>query len=369
MKGQAECRVREIKGDMQDERDLPGKGAGESMKNLVLPDNTVVRTALCMACVVIVVAGMKAAAPLLNMIFLGWLLAQAISPFLLWMIAKRVPSNIAIGVSVVAMSGVSIGVASLLGYSISGLIRNLPAYQTALMNVHASVMGMLEMRGVETAGFQPVDIFNLEKAFPYIQEGLRYVGQFIGNTILILVIAAVLLYEFGKPSKIEKRLSISDNPVISFVHDASRDMKRFIILFGGAGLVQALAYFLILLMVGVDYAIVWAGLFFITNFIPGVGCLLAALPPILISLLDLGPKAAVIVAVSYLAVNALFDYIIKPKLIGVELDISIFLILMSVIFWTWVLGPAGTILAVPLTLFIKNLLDAYSRQNAIALDT
>jgi AI-2 transport protein TqsA len=87
------------------------------------------------------------------------------------------------------------------------------------------------------------------------------------------------------------------------------------------------------------------------------------IPPFVLALLEFGWTKAIIVVVGYIVINNIVDVVVKPKLMKQGLDISILLIFLSLMFWTWVLGTLGTILAVPLTLLIKRVLIEFSEES------
>ncbi len=118
---------------------------------------------------------------------------------------------------------------------------------------------------------------------------------------------------------------------------------------------QAIANVLLLTILGVDFPITWGVLFFFLNFIPTLGFLLALIPPVIVAFIESGWKIALVVIIGYWVFNFVGDNIIKPRFMKRGLNISFLMIILSLIFWGWVLGSAGVVLAVPLTLAIKNL--------------
>lgn len=108
--------------------------------------------------------------------------------------------------------------------------------------------------------------------------------------------------------------------------------------------------YLLLKLEGVDFPVLWGMLACILNFIPNIGSLLAAVPPILLALVQFGPGQAVITAIAFLAVNTVIGNIIEPKVMGIGVGLSSLVVLLSLVFWAWVLGPVGMFLSVPLTM-------------------
>jgi AI-2 transport protein TqsA len=106
---------------------------------------------------------------------------------------------------------------------------------------------------------------------------------------------------------------------------------------------------------------------FLFNYIPNVGYLIALVPPMLMALIEFGLVKAVIVFVGYAVINNFFDMVIGPRYLGKGLDLSTLVTFLAVIFWTWVLGPIGAFLALPLTVMIKKLLlESYEETGLLA---
>ena len=116
---------------------------------------------------------------------------------------------------------------------------------------------------------------------------------------------------------------------------------------------------------GVPGAFVWAVLAFVTNFIPNVGFVIGVIPPALIALLEGGPGLMVAVIVVYSVINFLIQSVIQPRVVGDKVGLSPTLTFLSLVFWTWVIGPLGALLAVPLSLLTKALLVEADPRSAL----
>ena len=106
-------------------------------------------------------------------------------------------------------------------------------------------------------------------------------------------------------------------------------------------------------LMGVDYAVLWGFLAFLLNFIPNIGSIIAAVPAVLMTLLQLGGGSAVSVAIIFLAVNMLIGNVIEPRVMGRGVGLSSLVVFLSLVFWGWLLGPVGMLLSVPLTMLVK----------------
>jgi predicted PurR-regulated permease PerM len=109
-------------------------------------------------------------------------------------------------------------------------------------------------------------------------------------------------------------------------------------------------------LLGVPLPLVWGLLSFITNYIPNIGFVIGLIPPALLALLDGGPKLMLLVILVYSVINVVLQEFIQPKFVGDAVDLSVTLTMLSLVFWTFVLGPLGALLAIPLTLLAKALI-------------
>jgi hypothetical protein len=138
---------------------------------------------------------------------------------------------------------------------------------------------------------------------------------------------------------------------------------------GGIGLLQSTACVILLVVLRVYFSITWGVLFFFLNFIPTLGFLLALIPPVIVAFLESGWEIALVVVIGYYVFHVAGEYIIRPRFMEKGFDISILTLMLSLIFWTWVLGPAGAVLAVPLTLAVTNLVTQYASEPGPRGDT
>jgi AI-2 transport protein TqsA len=145
------------------------------------------------------------------------------------------------------------------------------------------------------------------------------------------------------------------DPVAALAHFAE-GARGYMGVSAGFGLIVAVIDGVVLQIMGVPGAFVWAVLAFVTNFIPNIGFLIGVSPPALIALLDSGPGQMVAVIVIYTVINFVIQSVIQPRVVGDTVGLTAMLTFLSLVFWTWVVGPLGAILAVPLTLLTKALL-------------
>jgi len=243
---------------------------------------------------------------------------------------------------------------ALFSLSTARLADRLPIYQARLTAVRDNIMTFLTGRGVDVtqiAAFQPLDPNQILAKARILLGSL---ASALGTSILVVLIAAVVLYEVTE-ARVQSKGGERPGTLAARFDEVTGQSRQFIALTGLAGLLQAGVNLVILLAAGVDAPLTWAVLFFFFNFIPGVGFAMALIPPALLALLEYGWQRALVVVVGYWLVNLIGDNVIKPRFFVKGLDISFTTIVFAVVFWSWVLGPAGAILAVPLALSLKRI--------------
>lgn len=320
---------------------------------------------LATASIVIIVAGMKVAAPLLNNIFLAWLLAYSISPLPHWLMRKRVPTALAVLLTLLIVIVGGLAIASLFGLSVSGLAQKLPLYQTRLNEVLGALNNIPFIKDFDFEKIKSLEVFSPARLVGYVGQLLSGIGGVLGNALLIIFLVAILLFEFAGAQEEVDGNNVNKGSLMSRFQDASKDVKTYVAITGITGLAQAIANTILLAVLGVDFPITWGVLFFFFNFIPAFGFLLALIPPLIVALLESGWKVALVVGIGYWILNFIGDNIIKPRFMKKGFDISILVIILSLLFWSWVLGSIGTILAIPLTLTIKNLVMQYTSEKYV----
>jgi predicted PurR-regulated permease PerM len=322
-------------------------GAGADRQSAVL------RILLAAACFVIIVAGLKLAASIVNLVLLALLVAQSLSNLPVWLMKKGLKPGASVLVSILFVLVGGLLLVGLFSISTARLADQLPTYQARLSALRDSVMAFLSGRGMDVSqisAFQPLDP---NRALAAARVFLGGLASALGTSILIILIAAVVLYEITHVRVLRQRGEQPATLAARF-DEVTGESRQYIALTGLAGLIQAVANLAILLVAGVDAPITWAVLFFFLNFIPGVGFLIALVPPALLALLEHGWQSALIVVVGWWIVNLIGDNVIKPRFFVKGLDISFTTIVFAVVFWSFVLGPAGAILAVPIALSLKR---------------
>lgn len=321
---------------------------------------------LAMAAFVIIIAGLKAASAILVPFLLALFIAIISAPALFWMQQKGVRPFFAIIVVTILLliSGVVIG--SALANSIPSLTKSLPQYGEKLKTGMTDAATWMQNRGI------PVDITQLQQAVqPEIGVKLAgdlfsQIGSLTTNGLLIFFMLVLILLE---AATFESKLnSLPDSrKSTQRLYRIANEVKRYIAVKTIISLITAVLITIWLLILKVDYAVLWGLLTFVLTFVPNIGAVLSVVPPFLLALIQLGLTKALLVAAGFGVICGGLGNLLELLMIGQRMGLSTLVVFLSLIFWSWVLGPVGMLLSVPLTMAVKILLQSNEDTRWIAI--
>lgn len=331
------------------------------------PKPFVGRVLIVAAAFVILVAGMRTAESILVPFLLSIFIAIISAPPLFWLESKRVPAALALTIVVTGVVGVIIGTGALVGTSLDGFSNDLPSYETKLKDYAVGFSGWLTEKGIAISEDHLLKYVHPGAAMNLVTTLLNGLGSALANSFLIFLTVIFILLEASSFSA--KLQTILSNPETSLIHFNTffTNVKRYVAIKTTTSLITGAAIGVWLMIIGVDYPLLWGFLAFLLNFIPNIGSIIAAVPTILLTLVQLGPGAVLLVAAGYLVVNNIVGNVIEPKFMGQGLGLSTLVVFLSLVFWGWVLGPVGMFLSVPLTMTVKIALDSSDETKWIAL--
>jgi predicted PurR-regulated permease PerM len=327
-------------------------GNMECMMLATLDNSRIARLLLLGACLVVVIAGLRAFAEPLSAFFLAALIAICVAPLR----ASLLKRGLALTLILVIVIAIGAALVTFIGVSANQLIRKLPDYEQQIQSLQGNVLGQIERFGLSEAATQAIETFDFRSLIPLAGNILRAIGDSLGNVLLIFLI---LLYMLMDAPNIPGRLRAvlpSDSRWLEKAATFIFSVQRYMILRTVFGVIIAVLQTIVMLLMGVDFAVQWGVLAVITNYIPNVGFVLGLIPPVVVTLLEHGPLAAIALLVIYSVINTIFENFVAPRFMAEDLGITSLFIFLSLIFWTWVLGASGALLAVPLTLLIQIML-------------
>jgi predicted PurR-regulated permease PerM len=302
------------------------------------------------AYIIVILAGLKLAAPIVNLILLALLLAGSTMPVIIWLMKKRVPKALAILTTVLLLVIITMIIGSVVSVAVVGIADKVPQYEAQLADLRNNAIQFFSGLGI--------DLSNI-RSIPELSPGniLGVATNFIGGVISTFsnfsIVVLLIIFLLIDVADLRYRINKGDKEITtgwSKVEELFAEIRKYVSISAFTGLLTAVGNLILLLILGVDFPVLWAFFSFLFSFIPSIGFILSVLPPALLALLDFGLTEMIIVIVGFIVINAIIENVVKPKFMGEELNMSLFVIFLSLIVWTWILGAIGAILAIPLTI-------------------
>jgi len=324
--------------------------------------------AITFAAVIVIIYGMQMAKVLLVPFLIAAFLALITVRPMLWLQEKRVPSFLAAFMIVSAIMLLLAIVGTILGSSIADFTTALPGYQARLDVIVDGVFDFVveHLNGdesMESLG----DMIDPGWAMGLVATILNSLKDVLTNTFLIIFTMIFMLLEVSSfRTKVQAAFGRSTDSMQrprAFLHDLGRYLGIKTLVSVATGLCAGLLTW----SLGLDFPLLWAMLAFLLNYVPTIGSIIAAVPAVLLALVQLGPGAAGATAIGFAAINVAFGNMIEPRLMGYGVGISPLVVFLGLVFWGWVFGPVGMLLSVPLTMTLKLALESKANTRWIAI--
>ena len=340
-----------------------GAGIGETITT-ALRQPSFLRVMLFLAATVVVFVGMRLAAPILDPILFAVVLALLFSPIYSWLIRRRIPTPLALVIMLVGLSVLFLGLFFLLGVSIARFSGEIGSYTSKLNDQLGNIQNLTNSLGVTKADLhKALSPSALTGAIGAILGG---VADFLSNLFLILVIILFLLAE-GPAMMNRLRASTGpEHPQVARLTVFGHSVVRQLGLRAIVNLATATGVVLLLLVLRVDFPLMWGILTFFLSFIPWIGLPLAVAPAVVLAFAEHGLTNAILVILGVIVINVLAENALSPMLMGRGRSISPTVLFIGFLFWAWLLGGPGAFLAAPLTIFLILMLDTFPETRWLA---
>lgn len=316
------------------------------------------RTIITLAAVIVVVYGLQMAKAILVPFLVAVFLALITVRPMLYMQKKRVPAILAALVIVSVIMLILSMVGTIVGRSIAEFTAAIPSYQARLDTIVAGALNFaVEHLNADESIRDLRSIVNPGFAMGLVATLLNGLRSVVTNVFLIFFTMIFILLE---ASTVKTKFEASfGSSAASFERPRAFliNLGRYL---GIKTLVSFATGFLAWLLtwsIGLDFPLLWGMLAFLLNYVPTIGSIIAAVPAILLALVQLGPGEALGVLAGFVAINVLFGNFLEPRLMGYGVGISPLVVFVGLIFWGWVFGPVGMLLSVPLTMTLKLALE------------
>lgn len=327
---------------------------------------------LLLASLIVVIAGLKAAQGFFVPMLLAFFIATVSFPITNWLRNHRVPRAVAVLLTVL-VDFAFLTVVVLLAIAVMGDLQE--KWQTEYYNLTRerveegakAISTKLDEWGVEDAGEQLNETVNQNLArlrdVDFMQVwnvGTDVVGRvvnFLGTSLVVIILTIFMLTEARMFSRRMDAVCEARGPNIQRMVSALKDTQRYLGIKTVISLVTGVLAGTLCWAAGLDFYPLWGILAFALNYIPVVGSFIAGVAPTVLALLVKSPADAVVVMFGFFLINTFLGNFVEPMLMGRRFGLSTLVVLLSVMFWGWLWGPIGMLLAVPLTMMVKVILD------------
>ncbi len=316
------------------------------------------RFLMVMASVVVVVAGLKAAAPILLPFSIALFLAILTLPIMLWLTRRGVPTPLAIFLAVLADVAIFGMIVLLLTQSVADFQLRLPRYAERFQNLFNSWIDGLEARGLPAGEYVTGELISARAIMDFVGGTLSRVASFLSNALIVILILVFILAEASVfPAKFRAVLGRKDGDMSRF-GKITGEVLEYLLIKTVVSLATGITIGIFAWVMGLDFPVLLGIIGFALNYVPTIGSVIASIPAILLALVQFGGFGpALVVTLGYVIINIIFGNLIEPQLLGRRLGMSTLVVILSLVFWAWVWGPVGALLAVPLTMVVKIMLE------------
>lgn len=326
-----------------------------------------VKVLLISASLIIVLAGIKTASAILVPFLLSIFIAMACNPIIARASRHNIPRWVSVILVILVIVIFGFMLAGLVGQSMSEFSENLPVYEQKLQSEFVWIAGQLSSLNIIVDKELLISYLDPSIAMNMARNLLSGIGGVMTNFLLILLTVVFMLFEAESvPQKIHIAL---DDPSMKIqrIDKFLESVKQYLAIKSVVSLATGLIAGLWLYVLGVDHYMLWGVTAFLFNFIPNIGSIIAAVPAVLLALVQLGPATAGFTALGYVVINMVMGNVIEPRFMGRGLGLSTLVVFLSLIFWGWLLGTVGMLLSVPLTMIVKLALESSDDSRWLAL--
>ncbi len=322
---------------------------------------------LMMAAFVIIIAGVLFAKSIINPFLLALFISIICMQPISWLQKKRTPKWLALFIVLLGLVVLFSGFAFLIGGTLSSFSGNVSKYESTLRTISNSYVHFLNGKGFRIPEDQMINLVQPERILEFTASAVNEMVNMMGNAFLIFLIILFILMEFGSfPVKVKAILKGSEESTFYF-SIITKKIRHYLGIKTLLCLLVGTLIYAALLIIGVDYPLLWALIAALMSYIPNIGSIIAAIPAVLFALVQLGLGGALWTLGSFLLINNVLGNFIEPKVMGNGLGLSTLVVFLSLLFWGFILGTIGMFLSVPITLTIKIILEHNEKTQWIAI--
>jgi predicted PurR-regulated permease PerM len=305
------------------------------------------------AAIVVIIYGINQAQSVVSLFLVSVFLTLLGTPAVLWLERKRIHTLLAVMIVMTCMIVLLLMVGGVVGASLSSFSDSLPTYQKRLQDQAFAFRGTLAAKGFVITDKVLLDYLNPGAVMSLTAGLISDLGSVLSNIILILLTVTFILLEASSfPIKLRSVLG-EPHRVFPQVTVFVNDIKRYMIMKTIISLIAGVTITVWLMILGVDYPVLWGFIAFLLHFIPNLGMIIAAIPAMLLAWIQFGLGTSLLAGAGYFVVGFTLGNVVEPRLMGRKLGLSTLVVFLSLIFWGELLGPIGVVLCIPFTMTLK----------------
>jgi predicted PurR-regulated permease PerM len=302
--------------------------------------------------------------PFLLSLFIAVLAAAPVA----WLKKKGLSPPIAIVAVLIVVVAVEILLGLMIGATVDSFTEAMPGYQERLNGLSQGAVTWLAGRGIDLKATGIMSVLDPGAVMKFANSFVTSLGKVLSNAALIMFTVLFMLIEASSiPAKLVAMSTDGNGSAARYLSKVADSVNHYMGIKALMSLATGLIVGIGVAIVGLDFAALWGFIAFLLNFVPTIGSILAAVPAVLLSLVQLGLFPTLIVIAIYLGANLLIGNVIEPTIMGRQIGLSTLVVFLSLVFWGWLLGPVGMFLSVPLTMAVKFAADASDQTRWLAI--
>jgi AI-2 transport protein TqsA len=313
---------------------------------------------ITVAAIVVVVGGMRFAAPIIVPFLVAIFLAIILDPVLHALKQKGVPLALGIGLVIFSIGAAGAVLLGVVSSSIGSFSHKVGGYELRLNGMIDDGEEWLEEHGIDVLKNAGDEIVPARQILSLIAGSLTGLQDALKNAFLILMTLMFLMTETATFAQKMKAIEGKDGSLSGRVDAIIANVRRYISIKTSVSLATGVLIGVSLWLLGLDFPVLWGLIAFLLNYVPNIGSLIAAIPAVLLALIQFGIPTAIGVGSIFLVVNQVLGTLIEPRLQGRGLGLSPLVVFVSLVFWGWVFGPVGMFLSAPLTMIVKIAIES-----------
>jgi predicted PurR-regulated permease PerM len=331
------------------------------------PDKTGLHILLKLAALVVILAGIHAAADIIVQLLLALFFAIVLNPLVIWFIRRGVRRPVAITLVVVVMLIVLTALIGVLASSITEFMAMLPKYNKELTRKVLYLQEMVPFLNLHMSPERMLQRMDSDKLMTFTTTLMTSLSGAMASVVLLVMTVVFMLFEVRHvPYKL--RFALNTPQIhIAGLHRALKGVSHYLALKTLLSLWTGAIVWLGLALMGIQFALMWGVLAFLLNYVPNIGSVISAVPPMIQALLFNGVYECVLVGALFLVVHMVIGNILEPRMMGHRLGLSTLIVFLSLLVWGWLLGPVGMLLSVPLTSVCKIWMETTTGGSKLAI--